>query len=460
MSGQGVAPRGEETTAGRVDLRRKAIAVYLGVAIILSILTALAAHVLTPLALGFSLIAVMLVLGLYLFQRAGKESNGLPIAELRRELDHSRRSYDDLFTAVPCFICVMNRKHQIIEANALYRNEFGAKNRSLCYEVCKHRTSQCPDCQVDQTFVDGLVHVSEETLVTRDGRRVNVVVHTQPVRDEKGEISAVMEVFTDITEVKELQRQLALTGRAVAGMAHRVKNILMGLEGGIFIVNDGLEGDDRQAIAEGWEMVERNVHKVSGIVKDLLYCSKEREPKFSPDVSPHDIVEEVAELFESRMGDDEIVIRTDLKEPRHRGTFDADGLHNLLCNLVANAIDACRFDPSEAKDGHTVTLRCGRNGAGSTVLQVEDNGAGIPDDLNSKVFQDFFSSKGTEGTGIGLLVVQKVAEEHGGTITFESRPGEGTVFTVVIPDGGRCGLPVANRATGATNQAVVSPAEG
>ena len=460
MSGHGVAPRGEETTAGRADLRRKAIAVYLGVAIILSVLTALAAHVLTPLALGLSLIAVMLVLGLYLFQRGGKETNGLPIAELRRELDQSRRSYDDLFTAVPCFICVMNRKHEIIEANALYRNEFGAKNRSLCYEVCKHRTSQCPDCQVDETFVDGLVHVSEETLVTRDGRRINVVVHTQPVFDAKGEISAVMEVFTDITEVKELQRRLALTGRAVAGMAHRVKNILMGLEGGIFIVNDGLEGDNRQAVAEGWEMVERNVQKVSGIVKDLLYCSKEREPHFTPNVCPHDIVEEVAELFASRTGSDEIVIQTELEEPRHSGTFDADGLHNLLCNLVANAIDACRFDPSEDKDGHTVTLRCGRNGDGSTVLAVEDNGAGIPDDLNSKVFQDFFSSKGTEGTGIGLLVVQKVAEEHGGKISFESRPGEGTVFTVVIPDGGRCRLPVANRATGARNHAVGSPAEG
>jgi PAS domain S-box-containing protein len=460
MSGHDIASGGEASTVGRRNLRRNAVAMYVCAAVVLAVLTVVAARFLHPLTLGLSLIAVMLALGLFVFSRGHKTTNGLPVTDLRRELDLSRRSYQDLFAAVPCFICVMNRKHQIIEANALYRNEFGAKDRSLCYEVCKHRTSQCPDCQVDETFVDGLVHVSEETLVTRDGRRVNVVVHTQPVRDENGEISAVMEVFTDITEVKKLQRQLALTGRAVAGMAHRVKNILMGLEGGIFIVNDGLESDDRQAIAEGWEMVERNVHKVSGIVKDLLYCSKEREPHFTPNVCPHDIVEDVTELFVSRMGDKEIVIRTELEDPRHHGTFDADGLHSLLCNLVANAIDACRFDPSETKDGHTVTLRCGRNGDGSTVLAVEDDGSGIPDDLNSKVFQDFFSSKGTEGTGIGLLVVQKVAEEHGGTITFDSRPGEGTVFTVVIPDGRQCTLPVANRATGARDQAVGTPAEG
>ncbi len=270
--------------------------------------------------------------------------------------------------------------------------------------------------------------------MARDGRRINVVVHTQPVYDDDGKISAVMEVFTDVTEVKRLQRQLALTGRAVAGMAHRVKNILMGLEGGIFIVNDGLEEDDREAISLGWEMVERNVGLVTGIVKDLLYCSKDREPNFQPDVCPQEIVTEVRDLYAARMKGENIEIRTEFGNPPRRGTFDRDGLHSLLCNLVANAIDACRFDPSPEKEGHTVTLRCRENGEGSRVLEVEDDGPGIPEELNNKVFQDFFSSKGTEGTGIGLLVVQKVAEEHGGKVTFESVPGEGTKFIVVIPN--------------------------
>ncbi|HSO21386.1 MAG TPA: HAMP domain-containing sensor histidine kinase, partial [Chondromyces sp.] len=82
-----------------------------------------------------------------------------------------------------------------------------------------------------------------------------------------------------------------------------------------------------------------------------------------------------------------------------------------------------------------VVIRCSANGDGATVFEVEDDGAGIPEDLSHRVFQEFFSSKGTEGTGIGLLVVQKVAEEHGGKVSFESRPGRGTVFTVVIPNG-------------------------
>ena len=101
--------------------------------------------------------------------------------------------------------------------------------------------------------------------------------------------------------------------------------------------------------------------------------------------------------------------------------------------VLTNAIDACRFDPSEDKPPHTITLRCRRDSEGSTILEVEDDGAGIPDGMNNKVFEDYFSSKGTEGTGIGLLVVQTVAEGHGGTVAFKSSPGQGTTFTVTFP---------------------------
>lgn len=354
-------------------------------------------------------------------------------AVLLRELDQTRKDYERLFAAVPCFICVLDRELRIVEANSLYKKAFGTNPGSHCYEVCKKRKAPCTECPVERTLADGQVHTHEETLVTSDGQRLDVVAHTRPVLDDQGEITAVMEVFTDITEVKNLQRQRALMGRAVADMAHRIKNILMGLEGGIFVVNTGLETHDRASMSEGWEMVERNVGRVSRIVKDLLYCSKERTPDFQAGVCPQDIVLQVRDLYAARTAGNQIELRTELDPERHTGTFDPEGVHNLLCNLVANAIDACRFDPSEDKERHTITLRCRQNGDGSTVLEVEDDGAGIPEELNGKVFEDFFSSKGTEGTGIGLLVVQKVAEEHGGRVTFTTTPGRGTTFTVTLP---------------------------
>jgi PAS domain S-box-containing protein len=413
----------------------RGVSAAVAASVVVAAAAAWAASLGSPLAAAAAVLALSAVVALAVVVRRNRpHPRRQPVAELRRELDRTRRDYGQLFSAVPCFICVLNRDHHVVEANALYREAFDVSDRRLCYEICKQRSAKCANCLVDQTFEDGQINSSEETLITREGRRINVVVHTRPVFDESGKIASVMEVFTDVTEVKRLQRQLALTGRAVAGMAHRVKNILMGLEGGIFIVNEALESDDRPSIDQGWEMVERNVGLVTGIVKDLLYCSKDRDPAFETEVCPQDIAREVRDLYAARMLDDNIEIRTELSEPPHRGTFDPDGIHSLLCNLVANAIDACRFDPCPDKPGHTVVIRCFGNGNGSTVFEVEDDGAGIPENLSHRVFQEYFSSKGSEGTGIGLLVVQKVAEEHGGKVTFESRPGRGTVFTVVIPN--------------------------
>ena len=424
-------------------------ALKIGAWVALSLAIAIAAAILAgrvpAVALGLGIAIILMGAGIPLMWRHPQTQNSKNVSTLRRELDRTRRGYERLFTSVPCFICVLDRNHTILEANELYREEFGATDRSLCYEVCKGRSSKCPECLVDQTFDDGEVYSSEETLITRDGRRINAVVYTRPIYDDDGEISSVMEVFTDITEIKKLQRQLSLMGRAVAGMAHRVKNILMGLEGGIFVVNEGLAAEDQQGISEGWEMVERNVELVSRIVKDLLYCAKERTPNFKPDVCPQEVVLEVKELFADRLASDNIELKTELEEPFHTGNFDADGLHNLLCNLVANAVDACRFDPADDKKGHTITLRCRKNGDGTTLFQVADNGPGISENMNARIFEDFFSTKGTEGTGIGLLVAQKVAEDHGGKVTFTSKPGTGTTFTVAIPTvASRKDLPVAN----------------
>ena len=349
---------------------------------------------------------------------------------LKEKLEQTRRDYKRLFEAVPCYICVLDEQLNILEANTLYQQDFDSNRGTHCYEVCKGRDRACPDCLVAQTFEDGQVHSSEERLNTRDGRALDMVVYSMPVLNDKGQINAVMEVFTDITEVKRLQRQLTLMGRAVAGMAHRIKNILMGLEGGIFVVNTGMESNDNATIEEGWEMVERNVSKVSRLVKDLLFCSKARQPIFKDNVCPQDIAREVHALFAERSGAD-IELHLDLDQEPQCGTFDPDGLANLLSNLMANAIDACRFN--DQKSTHHITLRCRQDPQGTCVFEIEDDGPGIPDDVSEKMFEDFFSTKGTEGTGIGLLVVRKVANEHGGKVSFESELGRGTTFRVTLP---------------------------
>ncbi len=365
-------------------------------------------------------------------------TNTTELETVQRELDRSRREFERLFDIVPCYISIQDRDFRIVESNELFRTDFGDCSGIRCYEAYKGRESVCRDCPVEKSFADGDVHSSEEEVVTRDGRRAAVMVYSMPIRNDRGDVTSVMEVSANITEVKRLQHQLAMMGLAVAGMAHRIKNILMGLEGGIFIVTEGMEGDDRETMADGWAMVRRNVDKVAAVVKDLLYCSKEREPNFVEDTAPATIIREVHDLFAKRTSTEDIELRLDVDEEM-RGSYDPRSLHSLLSNLVANAIDACRFDPDGADKQHVITMSCRPGPVGSTIIEVSDNGSGIPKDVHDKVFRGFFSTKGTEGTGLGLLVVQKVIDEHGGTVTFESEEGRGTRFTAEFP-----AKPVAN----------------
>ncbi len=359
-------------------------------------------------------------------------TNVTELKKLQHELELTRVEYERLFDLVPCYISVQDRDFNIVECNELVRRDFGEALGQRCYSVYKRCESLCPDCVVEKSFQSGQVFSSEEISTTQDGRTLNLITYSMPIRDERGEITRVMEVATDITEVKQLQKELTLIGRAVAGMAHRIKNILMGLEGGLFVVNTAFARNDAAAVAQGWEMIERNVERVSHIVKDLLYCSKKREPEFKENVAAENLAREVGELFAGRTAKDDIDLQVEVGPSRPR-TLHPDGVHSLITNLVTNAIDACRFDPDESKERHTITLRCGTDPAGVTTIEVADDGAGIPEEVADKVFQDFFSTKGTEGTGLGLLIINRVVEEHGGEITYRSTPGRGTTFTVTLP---------------------------
>ena len=354
------------------------------------------------------------------------------IKTLHTELERSREEYRRLFDIVPCYISIQNRDHEILSTNAMFRQDFGSCFGKKCYEAYKGGQAVCRTCPVEHTFRDGGIHSSEEIVITEDGDQASVVVHSMPILDDHGEVEAVMEVSTNITEVKRLQA-LATVGLAVSGMAHRIKNILMGLTGGVYVTNTGFELQEQDTIDEGWSMVQRNVDKVSKVTADLLFCAKGREPSLEDGVCPQAIVEEVHELFVERASFEGIEIRLEMDGRRTLGRYDPEALQNMVTNLTANALDACRFDPDIEHKQHLIVLGCRDDGSGGVVVAVADNGAGIPDDVKDKVFDGFFSTKGTEGTGLGLLVVQKVVEEHGGRVTFTTEEGKGTSFEVALP---------------------------
>lgn len=335
-----------------------------------------------------------------------------------------------LLDALPCYVMLQDHDLNILWTNRMTRRDFGESSGKTCYELYGIDRSKCSDCPVQRTFSDGQIHNKEMLLTTHDGSRVNVIVYSSPLANAAGEIAAVIQIAVNITSVKEIQKQLILLGQTVAGMAHSIKNIMMGLEGGIYVVNRGIEDKKQDEVREGWEMVLLNFEKISQIVKDILYCSKEREPNLQH-VDPNEVVREVQALFKDVAAKYAIEIKLDLDESVTDAVIDPSGLHAVLTNLVSNAMDACKIDLW--KDDHLVEIRTRRGKDGSTVIEVADNGVGIDKELKEHVFEDFFTSKGDKGTGLGLMVTQKILREHGGQITFRSRPGQGTTFVASFP---------------------------
>jgi len=342
----------------------------------------------------------------------------------------SKFNYEQILRSLPCYVIILERSLKVVWANELVKKHFGPIKGKTCRQLYQLAKPQCKECPTERTFVDGLVHSTEKTLIDIDGNRIYVLCFSQALKDESERVTHALETSVDITSVREIQKQLILLGQTVAGMAHSIKNIMMGLEGGIYVVNKGIEGDDRHQVKEGWEMVLLNFEKISNIVKDILYCSKERPPNLQH-VDPNAIAKEVYELFKSTAESYSVSLQLDIDASLTEAVLDPVGLHTVLSNLVSNAIDACKMDIF--KDEHQVEIRSNRGRDGAVVFEVADNGAGIDRKMKEHVFEDFFSSKGDKGTGLGLMVTQKIMREHGGTITFRSRPRQGTTFMVTFP---------------------------
>ena len=323
-----------------------------------------------------------------------------------------------LLDDLPCYAMVLDEKRNVLWANNLVLRDFRPARK--CWDLDGIDKSKCSDCPAENALRDGQIHSKEITVITRSGSRMTLLQQASAIRDENGNIGAVLATSVDITPAKELQKQLILLGETVAGMAHSIKNIMMGLEGGIYVVNKGIESKNQKEVVEGWEMVLLNFDKISHIVRDILFCSKPRVPDFQV-AKPNELVQQIHDLFKDAARSYNIELKLDLDEEVDQATLDPMGFHTVLSNLVSNALDACKLDVW--KDSHLVEIRSRRSPDGSTIIEVADNGVGIDKELKKHVFEDFFSSKGDKGTGLGLMVTQKIMREHGGNITFRSRPG-------------------------------------
>lgn len=379
------------------------------------------------------------------FPLRGEDGDVQYVVWMSSDISHRiaiEKEYHFLFDNVPCYITVLDRDLKITKSNRSFDDKFRREGKEYCYEMYKDRDRRCEDCPAMSAFEAGETHSTLQVGVDQEGNTSHYLVTTAPLtRDSKG-VSSVIEIADDVSEALELRtklkqaeqerieaERLAAVGQTVAGLAHGIKNIIMGLEGGMYVVNSGLGRNDQELVTEGWEMLESNISKISSFVTEFLSFAKGAEPEPEP-VDPVEIARQVVSLYRDTASQSGIELVGSFADAIPEANMDPSGVHTCLANLVSNAIDACLVSDNEDLK---IILSCYEEG--DTIhYKVEDNGCGMDYDVKKKIFTSFFTTKGSgQGTGLGLLVTRKIVSQHGGGISVTSSPGGGSEFILSFP---------------------------
>lgn len=224
--------------------------------------------------------------------------------------------------------------------------------------------------------------------------------------------------------------RLAALGTASAKISHYIKNVLTQWEGSASLIDMGIETNNSALITQAWPIMKRAKGKISDLVRNMLTVSKEREPELS-DVDLNKMIGEIVGDSTQRAAKAGVLLATQLAKDLPIAQLDASQMQDLILNLVGNAIEA--LEEAGAGDPKvTVTTQFDPK-AKIITLTVADNGPGMPPEVKAKVFEPFFSTKKSKGTGLGLAMVKKTIDEHKGKLRLDSEVDQGTTFTIELP---------------------------
>ncbi len=260
-----------------------------------------------------------------------------------------------------------------------------------------------------------------------------------PLFTAAGEQEGVVLIIRDLSRLRELEEavrradRLSMLGTLAAGLAHEIKNPLGGIKGAAQLL--AMELGSGSPLQEYTGVMIKEVERVNGIIEELMDLARPRPPQLSP-VNVAKILGDIV-LFqkEAHRGKKiEFTLNLDPSIPPIQG--DENLLTRLFLNLIKNAAEAIdkegrvEIGTKVASDYHLQNL--GKRPVSLIQVEIRDNGRGIPSDQLEMVFTPFYTTK-NRGSGLGLATCQKIVDSHRGFLHVESRPGEGTSFTVSLP---------------------------
>ncbi|MCU0721835.1 MAG: ATP-binding protein [Pirellula sp.] len=276
--------------------------------------------------------------------------------------------------------------------------------------------------------VVGAIYIDTTTSAGKYASRSDRVFHEEHLKllVAIGHQAALAIEDTSFYQTMVQAERLAIMGQTIATLSHHIKNIVQGLKGGGYLVDEGLKREDLVTVSKGWRICLKNQERIEALVLDMLTMSKDRAPIRQP-VDLRNLIDDVVELENPRALEAGVTLVWSRPTEEDVLQLDGEALHRAILNLVGNAIDACKEkEYGIVKIALSISQEAAR-------IAIEDNGTGIAKDDLERIFSMFESNKGSRGTGLGLPVSLKIAQEHGGTIRVDSQVGVGTTFVIELP---------------------------
>lgn len=348
------------------------------------------------------------------------------VRSLIGQLDHERIMLERLINRLPLGVCLVDQNGGIKYCNP----SIGPTERRLCEYLLANpgKLNQSPSEADDP--VDTSLEFEDNWYRIR---------HTICPGESSDNMLLIIENLSETRRLEEEVRKasyLASIGEMAAGVAHEIRNPLTVISGYLQLLSEKKESTKIGEVKSYLGVALEEINRLAGIVHDFLNMAKPQELNKIP-LSLTELLIGVREFLEKEAWRKDVRLSLELDPSANMIMGDPANLKQVVFNLVTNAFQA-------AGQNGEVTIRTYQRNRWA-FLEVTDNGPGIPEDLQEKVFAPFFSTK-PSGTGIGLAISRRIILDHGGSLTFRSKPGE-TRFIMQIPLAGpdRSAAPTADQ---------------
>jgi signal transduction histidine kinase len=269
-----------------------------------------------------------------------------------------------------------------------------------------------------------------QALLKNSNERLEEIVQqrTAALRSEIAERQRLEQVKLQAERLLERQEKLATLGTLTAGIAHEIRNPLTSLKARLYTLEKHVQ--NLPAARKDTDIINAEISRLERIVQDALSFARPADPKLEP-MAADTLLREVQGLMSTSMESRGVHLVIEA----HPGLLiraDSGHLKQVLINLVRNAVEAIDGEGTVTLCTRPARALLGGRETDVVMLEVSDTGKGIPPEVEKRLFDPFFSTKET-GTGLGLPIAARIVERHGGTLQYQSRPGHGTTFGVVLP---------------------------